>query len=135
MTERSYGTVAAAHAATPYPPQNLATLEAIARNLDLVEFTRRSGYIRADRRHGGPRLQLASGWVDGFISREEAEEAVDGLTSDFWETDRPGLWGCTLPVHGNANQGKASGRVEKTPETCPVHHVALPATGVCDDCD
>lgn len=133
MTDRSFGTVAAAHAATPYPPQNRATLEAIAHNLDLVTFTLRSGYIRADRRHGGPRIQMASGWVDGFTSREEAEAAVDGLTADFWETDRPGLWGCTLPMHGNACQG-GSRAAEKPLMTCPVHHVALPATGVCDDC-
>lgn len=92
------------------------------------------GFIKAFRADRGSPLRIAAGHTTGFVSREEAKAAA-GEGADTWESDRASLWGVTHPVTYTSRNSARAEAPERDHGTCPVHFVALPATGVCDLCD
>ena len=108
--------------------------DVIRRATALVGIDRYTGtvsYIKAHRRDGGPTLQIASGYTNGFVSREEAE-AVTAV--DVWPSGRKGLWGFTHPVHGNQSTGGTPRSKVRDYGTCEVCWMAFTAAGTCG-CD
>jgi len=91
-------------------------------------FTGTTAYIKAHRRDGGPVLRIQSGFINGFVSREEAE-AVSA--EDVWPSGRTGVWGLTLPVHGHPNSGGTPKAQARDYGTCEVCWTKFTAAGTC----
>ena len=117
------------------PLDNRPFVRAIAAHVGISGCEVKSTYIKAYRADRGRPLRIAPGWTNGFLSREEAKAAA-GEGADTWESDRAPLWGVSHPVtwtgHGGGGRAEAPARDFGM---CPVHFVALPATGVCDLCE
>ncbi|WP_435771384.1 hypothetical protein [Nocardioides sp. SYSU DS0651] len=117
-------------------PENRRVVQAVAEALALVEFQPTTSYIKAKRRDGGPDIRIATGWCNGFISREEALTATGGFVSesDLWPSDaRPDLFGAWLPSHEGRDRGPRTPKSAPS-KVCPGCNTAIPATGVCDVC-
>ena len=132
-TGRTYQSLANALAAKQIPVENHALIHQFCEYLGIDSFEDR-GYIKAIRTDEGPSLQIHYGWTNGFQSEAEARSST-GDRVPVWHSGRgTGLWGVTHPVNNIGHGG--GGPAKETPDygTCTKHNIALPATGVCDEC-
>lgn len=89
-------------------------------------------YLKAIRREAGPILRIHFGYTNGFVTEEEARLAA-GSDTNPWESDRePALWGIDHPENRIGQGGGGPAKVQVEYGICPVHHLALPASGVCE---
>lgn len=117
MTGRRFATLDAALAAHRIPPENHTLIHRFSDALDVVAFYGLKGYIKAERRDGGPTLQINFGWTNGFRSRDEVVHALGDLLpligeQGIWPSTRgTGQWGVTHPVSrmGKGDRRKTAG--------------------------
>lgn len=115
------------------PVANRSTVNRILDYIQISSFHPTSSYVRAEREDAKPPLRIASGWVNGFIDRDEALDACGpGFTP--WKSDeRRELWGVSLPENSLRAGGSTSDRrAEQQP--CPTCGDLMPLSNVCDFC-
>ncbi len=117
------------------PLENRAFVRRIPAQIPLSGFRRTTGYIRADRVDGGPRLSIAHGYTNGFVSKEEVISVFGDV--DCWESStRAPLWGVSHPLNKLRDGGDSkTGSSERDYGTCPVHFLKLSANLNCPVCD
>lgn len=139
MTRESYRSVKHALLACGIPTENHPLVEQVCDRLGVIDWVRCSAtddYFRAVRGGKGPDLVVHWGWTDGFVDEEEVLMATDGrwryVQSDY---RGPGMYYVEHPINRlHEGGGGAAGKRERPVEICPIHQVALPSTGLCDDC-
>jgi hypothetical protein len=117
------------------PWENHDLIRKIAAGIPLSRFVETSSYIRADRTDGGPSLNIASGWTNGFRSESEILDILGDV--DRWGDDtRARLWGVSHPVNhiGHGGGGPAGVNSSRDYGDCPNCFMKLAASGVCDEC-
>ncbi len=114
------------------PWENHAFVKRIEPAIAFVRFVCTSGYIRADRADGGPSLNIASGWTNGFVDEQEII-AIFGDVDRWGDGGRQPLWGVSHPLNriGHGGGGRA-GAADRSYEVCQRCFIELPAAGVCD---
>lgn len=72
-------------------------------------------------------------WImAGFLGFPDGEEPA-GEPALVREEDRRGVW-WRLPLSRRTERGESTTGAEAAPEVCPSCFMALPATGICDNC-
>ncbi len=132
-SERVYPSLDAMLQQRRIPMENHATIRQVMQHLGITRFTERASYAKAHRPDGGPVIRVASGWVGGFTSREEAEAAAgDRPYRDVWPSGRKNLWGMTLPASGGSSTtGLRRKRDERDYGTCPTCTMKFTPAGTC----
>lgn len=109
----------------------------VCRHIGIRQFTVGESWIKAERTGGGPALNIAPGWTNGFTSQHEALEASGGASEVWLDRARAkSIWGVSHPknwIHDGS--GARTSKAVRDYGTCPTCGYALPATGVCDNCD
>ena len=114
------------------PDGNHAFIRTFVEAIGIRAYYETSGYIKAERADGGPQLNIASGWSNGFVSEQEIVDILGDV--DRWGDDeRPRLWGVSHPINniGHGGGGPA-GTGRRSYGTCPECFMELPANGVCN---
>lgn len=131
---RSYEALDNALAAHQIPLENHSLIRQFCESVGIERYEDRSGYIKGVRSGHGPALQIHYGWTNGFLSEEEARAACGD--APCWASGRgTELWGVTHPVHRIGQGGGGPVRPERHYGTCLAHNIALPASGICDECN
>lgn len=113
------------------PLENHNLIRALAQAAGIHAYTAMTGYLRAERKAGGPALRIASGWSNGFTSADEIL-AADSTAVPWESPDRPGLWGVDHPVHGaGSGGGGAKTATDIDYGTCGVCFQRFTVTGAC----
>lgn len=130
---REYRTLQDALLGSGIPEGNHDFIRKIEGHIEFAGFVQTSGYLRADRADGGPSLHIASGWTNGFVTKQEVLD-IFGPVHSWGDDERARRWGVAHPEN-SIGQGGGGGRPERPDEVCPVHFMVLPASGVCGLCD
>lgn len=132
--DRVYPSLQQALTAREIPVENHALIRRICEHLGINRFEERVGYIKAVRPDDGPALEIHYGYTNGFRSEREARDAVGDERSP-WASERgTGQWGVTHPTHAMREANSPLTKSNETYRLCPIHHLALPASGICDYC-
>jgi len=115
------------------PTENRAFLSKISAVAPLARFVRTSGYIRADRADGGPSLNIAYGWTNGFVSEQEVRDIFGDV--EAWPSGRRGLWFVWHPENRGGKPRGGSAGADRIYEICPRCFIEMPPSGVCDRCE
>ena len=113
------------------PLENHRFIRQFTAAIGIAGYFRTSSYIKAVRSEEGPALQIAFGFTNGFVSRDEAVAASGN--GEPWPSARgTGLWGLWHPVHGHENQTSSPHRgLERDYGTCPKCFTSYSASGSC----
>src|SRR4051794_2749007 len=117
MTTKIYAAIDDAMEAFSTPEENRPLIRRIADELKLARFSLTSGYIKAERADGGPLLRIASGWSNGFLSKEEAMQFVseDEIGACY---EREALFSISLPKN-SLRAGNGSTSQDRDYGICP----------------
>jgi hypothetical protein len=117
------------------PAANHTTVNRILDRIHIASFHPTSSYVRAEREDAAPPLRIASGWVNGFIGRDEAVDACGPGFTPWQSEERRELWGVSLPENSLRAGGSSSDRrAEQLICPTPGCGSVLPVSGVCDFC-
>lgn len=136
MTRESFQSLKHALLAFGVPTENHALVEQVCERIGVSRWLPYSDHFRAVRTSEGPDLRVHWGWTEGFVNEEEVLMATDGRWT-YVQSDHlgAGMYYVEHPINRlHEGGGGAPGKHEPLAQVCPVHHVALPSTGLCDDC-
>lgn len=115
------------------PDENRSLIRRFCAELDIVQYDDMGSYIKAVR-SGGPALNIAYGWTNGFRSEAEGRSAA-GDAAEIWMSQRgKGLWGVTHPINKIGHGGGGPTKPNRTFGFCPRCNLALSADGQCGYC-
>src|SRR5690606_5475425 len=77
-----YASLGEALRAHRVPLENHRLIERLTGAIGIASYYVTSGYIGAERAHGGPALHIASGYTNGFLSEAELLAAVGDYAGD-----------------------------------------------------
>lgn len=113
------------------PDRNRAFIRKFMGGIPIAGYYETSGYIKAVRANGGPDLNIASGWSNGFESEAEIIELL-GDVERWGDGDRFPLWGVSHPENriGHGGGGPSSSG-PRDYGTCPTCFTGFSASGQC----
>lgn len=130
---RRYASLAHALESRNIPRENHDLIKRFTAALAISAYYERGSYIKAVRSDGGPPLHINFGWTNGFRSEDEVIRAA-GNDAERWRSARGrGQWGVSHPAN-KMRSGEKAKPTRRQFGSCPTCHLALPATGRCDDC-
>lgn len=130
--EGRWDTLPAAFAAHGFPLANLSIVQQLtdAIGIDHYEGIRSRTYVKGIRRDDGRTLSIAFGYTGGLDSEQEILDAV----GDVERGTDGNQWWMHRPVNKMRDGTGQSDAVRRNYGTCENCFVALPASGVCDEC-
>jgi hypothetical protein len=135
-SDERWETLSQAFAAYRYPLENRSLVQRLvdAIGIDHYEGIASRSYIRAIRRGAGRLVHIHFGYTGGLGSEEEILDAVGDVDRGSWSDGRE--WWIVHPLNKlrGANGAGATSRSLSDYGQCPIHFLALPATGRCDAC-
>lgn len=128
-----YASLGEALRAHRVPLENHRLIERLTGAIGIASYYVTSGYIGAERAHGGPALHIASGYTNGFLSEAELLAAVGDYAGDHWPSGRgTAQWGVTHPRSGVGGGGGGDARHNaRDYGTCPECTMLIAANGTC----
>ncbi|WIB65703.1 hypothetical protein [Curtobacterium sp. MCBD17_040] len=112
------------------PLENHLLIKSFVHNLGVTHLYETTTYIRGVR-PGGPDLQIASGWSNGF-TEEEVQRFAGDAESIWLNDDRDPLWGLTHPQHGGHAATSRAQRVRDGGH-CELCGWGLAMSGACNN--
>lgn len=113
------------------PLENHKLIRKVTQNIRIGSYFRTSSYIKAVRVAKGPDLHVASGYTNGFQSRDEALMAAGDVECERSQRGTE-QWLIRHPVHGHASQDSGpAGPAGRDYGTCPNCFTTFSATGRC----
>jgi hypothetical protein len=116
------------------PLENHKLIRRFTSAIGIAGYFDRGVYIKAVRANGGPALNIAYGWSNGFISEAEVIEAA-GPEVSRWPSGRgTAQWGVSHPVHKTSGGGGGATTPSREYGVCPTCNYALLPGGRCGHC-
>ncbi|CAJ1494130.1 hypothetical protein MU0083_000668 [[Mycobacterium] kokjensenii] len=119
------------------PVENHHLIERVTTAAGISEYQAVIGgdkpYVRAIRRNGLPDLHIYYGYTNGFLSEDEVIRFA-GSGAGRGPSSRKGTWYLLHPTNQVRTGAKRSDDVRREAKTCPTCYMALPLTGICDEC-
>ncbi|WFR65836.1 hypothetical protein P9139_11775 [Curtobacterium flaccumfaciens] len=131
-TSTPFDSLDAALRARRIPIENHRFIADLLAWIDVEGYYDTSTYIKVVRVDGGPALQIASGYTNGFRSEDEIVRAVGDV--ERWPSALgSSQWGVSHPVN-SLRETEGGGRSERERARCTACGAELPLSGECDFC-
>lgn len=132
--QRIFASLAEAMTAHQIPIENQEMVKRICTHIGVERFLEGSNYIRAIRADGDLPLHIAYGFTNGFASEAEARAAAGDGAVLHPSGRGKGRWYAEHPTNQIGERGEGMASRQRDFGICDRCQMALPASGVCDEC-